>query len=371
MKTEKSIVLNPTTGYPKEIRYYEDGFLTARLGVILDADNKFIGLEELDPEAVMPLSWREKFLRLRKKPEKRIDITTVDFIGLINWIDTINVIKTINTIDSITTIGTIDEISRIKEAPYQKNPLLANADFETGDLAGWYILLGTPSVITDPTAPIGDHYLLMPENSKLYQPLNKPILTDNITKFSVYSRSVSGTPALNLYVIYSDGTVKLNALAHTTSWSEKTVAYDSAKWVVAIMLSEGAPEGIHVEQITLGVDDSVKQATRTNLLTKPEREDLIALYFTNTFAGAGDYQLLAAVASQYHKLYGFDYEISAAVSVRIRSGTTTKAIGVRTTAGVMAKTLTNPFICNVNEALNFRAEGAVTVTGSILYKTEA
>jgi len=115
----------------------------------------------------------------------------------------------------------------------------------------------------------------------------------------------------------------------------------------------------------------VTQTTRTNLLVKRERDDLTPKYFTNTFGAAGDYEILAAVADQKHKVYGFDYETSADGSVRLRSGTTTKAIGVSMTKGFVARTLIDPFICNTNEALNFRSGAAMTVEGSILYVTEA
>lgn len=93
IKTDKN-------GYPSEIQYFENGKLIARLGVILDDENNFIGLRELPVKGV--------------SPKQRIVVTTVDFIGLINWINTINTIKTIETIENIENIEDIKKVSNIK-----------------------------------------------------------------------------------------------------------------------------------------------------------------------------------------------------------------------------------------------------------------
>lgn len=89
---------------PSEIRYYEEDILVARLGIIQDTDGNFIGLRELNPLDVMPLGWVDRFKQLFGNKPKRLDVTTIDFIGLINWINTIKTIKTIETINTINNI---------------------------------------------------------------------------------------------------------------------------------------------------------------------------------------------------------------------------------------------------------------------------
>lgn len=94
-----------SNGNPTEIRYYDQDILTARLGIVQDPDGNFIGLRELDPLDVMPLGWVDRFKQLFGNKQRRIDITTIDFIGLINWINTIKTIKTIETIDLISKVN--------------------------------------------------------------------------------------------------------------------------------------------------------------------------------------------------------------------------------------------------------------------------
>jgi len=114
MSLNEKIIVFDEDGNPKEFRYYEAEKLVARLGTILDSDNNFIGLRELSVEEVSPISWFDK---LRHKPQpKRIDITTVDFIGLINWINTIKTIKTIEKIEEITEISKIGSPLRIRDS---------------------------------------------------------------------------------------------------------------------------------------------------------------------------------------------------------------------------------------------------------------
>jgi alanine-alpha-ketoisovalerate/valine-pyruvate aminotransferase len=110
------------------------------------------------------------------------------------------------------------------------------------------------------------------------------------------------------------------------------------------------------------------QTTRTNLLAKTEREDLLCKSFDLT---VGTTSLLAAVAGQYHKVYGWDYEsdtdganeFSATIS-----GVACK-FARRVTKGVHAMTLVHPIICDVNSALSFISAGNTKL--SLRYKTEA
>ena len=123
----------------------------------------------------------------------------------------------------------------------------------------------------------------------------------------------------------------------------------------------------------VSTSDSVeaKQATRTNLLNKPEREDLL-LKDTDFAASASLQSYLAAVQSQKHKVYAFGYE-AVADGVFYFSATVNGAawkFGKRITKGVYAQTFVHPVVCDVNTALNFMSTTGASKTW-IQYKTEA
>lgn len=110
------------------------------------------------------------------------------------------------------------------------------------------------------------------------------------------------------------------------------------------------------------------QSTRTSLKVQPEREDVLAKSFDLT---VGTTSLLTAVGSQYHKVYGWDWEADTdganEFSATI-SGVACK-FARRTTKGVHAMTLIHPIICDVNTALSFISAGNTKL--SLRYKTEA
>ena len=124
-------------------------------------------------------------------------------------------------------------------------------------------------------------------------------------------------------------------------------------------------------KITACNTGAVAQDTRTNLLNKPEREDLL-LKDVDFAANVALQSYLAAVAGQKHKVYAYGYE-SDADGIYYLSATVNAAafkFGRRITKGVMVQTLVHPITCDVNTALNF-----MSTTGNskawIQYKTEA
>jgi len=233
VNAEKMVVFDEATGNPKEIRYYEDDKLAARLGIILDGDNNFIGLRELSVEEVSPPSWLQK-LGFRKKPEiPRINIQTIDFIGLINWINTIKTIKTIENIDlvkaitevtniknvesidlidlitKISEITTIKKIESIRDLTYTPKFLIINPLFSQDDL-GW--ILSTDALIDSTT------YHTPPASLKLrgdvtgtgaFQYLPFPIKTDWVTEWHFWDLKSSGdAQTLRWTFFYMDNTIE-------------------------------------------------------------------------------------------------------------------------------------------------------------------
>jgi hypothetical protein len=126
---------------------------------------------------------------------------------------------------------------------------------------------------------------------------------------------------------------------------------------------------LDIRDLTSASDSvEVKQATRTNLLNKPEREDLLLKSFD---LAVGTTSLLAAVAGQHHKVYGWDYEADTDGANEFSGtfGGSTYKFARRVTKGVHAMTLVHPIICDVNTALSFISAGNTKL--SLRYKTEA
>jgi hypothetical protein len=113
------------------------------------------------------------------------------------------------------------------------------------------------------------------------------------------------------------------------------------------------------------------QATRTNLLVKPEREDLL-LKDLDFAANVALQEYLAAVPNQKHKVYAYGYEADADGIYYFSATVNGSAFkfGRRITKGIYAQTLVHPIVCDTNTALNF-----MSTTGNskawIQYKTEA
>lgn len=110
------------------------------------------------------------------------------------------------------------------------------------------------------------------------------------------------------------------------------------------------------------IASNIRNLQRENLLIKSQ--DVVA-------GSAVDTEVLAAVAGKKHKIYAYGYESDASVEVCFRFGTeATSKWGRRTTQGAFAQTLIRPFVSLINQALNFRTEGAVNVKLWIQYVTE-
>ena len=399
--SEKQVVFD-VDGNPKELRYYEHDRLTARLGVILDGDKNFIGLRELDVAEVSPPSWLERLGLKKAVQPKRIDILTVDFIGLINWINTIKTIKTIENvdllkeittiknvesvdlIDSITNIDNIANIANIAKitdisavACVHSRNIVKNGYFETGDLRGWssYAISGA-SVVVEAEAVNGTirgkYYVKMTSTvawAYIWQFID-PFKTIN-TRGSILAKTDASAGTLAVSVLYSDGVINVTNITPTTTWTQYPLdPFVTDKIAVAIQINNTKDNSVvYVDNVVLIPDDSVAQNVRTNLKVQSEREDLLCKCFDLT---VGTTSLLGAVAGQYHKVYGWDYESDTAganeFSATINATANTK-FGRRVTAGVHAMTLVHPIVCDVNSALSFVSAGNTKL--SLRYKTEA
>ena len=369
VQNEKIIVFDED-GNPKELRYYEAEKLVARLGTILDGDSNFIGLRELDIEEVSPQSWFDK---LRHKPQpKRIDVLTVDFIGLINWINTIKTIKTIENIENIENIEDIENIDRIHIAP---NNLIHNGEFAIGNLEGWESEFAAVSTTQKHS---GSYSCDIQSNvasgsaGSIWQYLPN-VLSDVLTLSLWHFSDVTDTVVVNVY--YTDGTSSQTTDNGTGVWAFKVITLTAGKRLKYVhILHLIDTKHCYVADITLAESIDwrvISQSTRTNLLNKPEREDLL-LKDVDFAASVNLQSFLAAVADQKHKVYAYGYEADAD-GVYYFSATVNGSafkFGRRITKGVYAQTFVHPVVCDVNTILNF-----MSTTGNskawIQYMTEA
>jgi hypothetical protein len=394
MSSHEKIVVFDEDGNPKELRYYEAEKLVARLGTILDGDKNFIGLRELDIEEVSPLSWFDK---LRRKPQpKHIDILTVDFIGLINWINTIKTIKTIENIDvvkaitnivniasldlidritlidaittiaSITNIGNIDRIGRIDSIEAKMNPI-RNSAFLT-DFTGW-LNMDSSKITIETDADLGKRVRFESAGGYLQQHFFVSSDKFKTVAFRAYKPAVGGSN-IRLWISYSDASATMYEPVLTNAWAKYTKVADAGKIICSISFIDlGGICFLALPQLVESTD--VAQATRTNLLVKPEREDLL-LKDVDFSASASLQSYLAAVESQKHKVYAFGYEADAdgVYYFSATIGGSAFKFGRRITKGVYAQTFVHPVVCDVNTVLNF-----MSTTGNskawIQYKTEA
>jgi hypothetical protein len=353
VQNEKIIVFDED-GNPKELRYYEAEKLVARLGTILDGDSNFIGLRELGVEEVSPQSWFDK---LRHKPQpKRIDILTVDFIGLINWINTI---KTIMEIRNIVKVGNIGNVS----GSLAQMGLIKNGSFETGDFASWRRNTTSSDISIVETDPFLGDYCLQVTGSIRFVYQDVPAYYGNECVFAVRLTSDVADPSTLVGVMFSDGT------SETSVWTPSAVD----TWDLLVFAPTTHKRLAYFYIYKGGSGSAIVRADAVFGFAVPrlEREDLL-LKDVDFTANAALQSYLAAVESKKHKVYAFGYEADAD-GVYYFSATVNGSafkFGRRITKGVYAQTLVHPVVCDANTVLNF-----MSTTGNskawIQYKTEA
>jgi hypothetical protein len=346
-------------------------------------------------------------------------LSKVQKIDLIDLIDVINDIK---LIEEITHIGTIASVGLIEKAVVFNFPIekIVNGGLEDSpDFTGW--INNGCSISTDDFHS-GSKSAYMVYSCNFYQNLDVEI--GNITTFKAWVKKGAGngntyfefTSDAGTQSVLFDGNVSgydwtevdllammLSAGAYGTLTQIKFLRMDDTPinfWVddvsliaypttlsVAVsnllnphpvsLVSIPNPPNLDVALSTrFKPSDSIgnttfgaTQPTRTSLKAQTEREDLLCKSFD---LAVGTTSLLGAVGSQYHKVYGWDYEADTdganEFSATINATANTK-FARRITKGVHAMTLVHPIVCDVNTALSFISAGNTKL--SLRYKTEA
>lgn len=218
------------------------------------------------------------------------------------------------------------------------------------------------SAISSGTVQVRGDYLTSITNATCKLPNGIPSGTLKVSELWSLRDGTVDAKGIGGFMNLADGTVKVSE-----NWSLRNgTAKISELW--SLRRGTVTPAGGYVTSLT---NATVKQATRTNLLMKPEREDLLteATQFTSATV---DTVILAAVADQKHKIFACGYDISSNVRGRFRWGTTTYGWGAKRSGGVYAQTFPNPVVSPaVNQILNFRTEDTATCEVWIQYITEA
>lgn len=315
IKTEKIVVFD-SSGNPKELRYYEAEKLVARLGTILDGDNNFIGLRELDVEAVSPSSWLERAKGLfGKQAPKRIDVLTVDFIGLINWINTIKTIKTIEKIESIESVDKV-KIESIESMPNITILGSEGAAFQqTAPTAGAYF---SPTGVEPPFVGWVDTDDAFDANLATYAGANVPwgswsnflILTFpptvcNKTRYYIYSNYATDLVDVDVYQDGSWVNVYQGTLTNNV-WIENSFGQGlTSKWRIRFYCSAGWPlaSNCRVHEVEMWKSATGSYIEVRGTLTQSTKHDAKTYLFTASGSAADGATVISNVADKVTKIH--------------------------------------------------------------------
>jgi len=342
---------------------------------------KFAGLTLVTPDDVQARARERSGIMTLLEKVNLIDlIETINLINLIKVIDEINVIHKIDNVGEMSILSEIVKVDLVEKLnPQPIGEVIVNGTWETGDFTGW---TETNSLVTNQYAHSGT-YSCRIYSGWVKQTFADPIPTNNVQSFTFWGM---GQVANNyLKVHFTDGSsINVYVPMDEGSWQQVDVkaSLPANKEIDYIQFigQTGGPswiDDISLQAIYNAVIDLVKkaiveQSSRTSLKMQPEREDTIFKRFSNTFGGAGDYEILSAVANQKHKVYSYGVRVSADVESEFRDGTSdTNQFSVDNKASFREQVLEHPFVGSVNTALHFRVEGACSVIGWIQYKTEA
>jgi len=272
------------------------------------------------------------------------------------------------------------------------NPLVLNGSFETGTLVRWQKFSLPDNIFVTTEKAFDGLYsvkYVCADNSPLATPEIDQLLpfplTDDVAFFKCRWWGDVGTKmTFKGYNIDGSGDTITQTMTMPDVWKEFTVKgsdLTSGKRIDRFGFYPANDAANNNK--TLFLDDvkgylfpfkalyPVTQLTRTNLLVKPEREDLLLkdLDFASNVALQS---YLAAVPNVKHKVYSYGFEVDADGTYYFSATVNGAAFkfGRRITKGVMVQTLVNPIVCDTNTALEFLCFGGNAKT-CIQYKTEA
>ena len=241
-------------------------------------------------------------------------------------------------LDFIERIGKIDDVET-KLSPIKNSAFLA-------DFTGWLNI--APAQIT-----IEDDNILFLKRVRLY--MNCPSLTQFLWAdtnkydklcFWAFKPTVGGAN-IEAEIHYSDGTFSTEAKVLTNMWHEYVISLAANKIVSQIGFYDlGGICYLVLPQLV--ETSSVLQATRTNLLVKPEREDLVTIGGLVNLTPSVGSVVVEGSAGKKVKVYDAEYEALADGVHCFYFGTngtvTTKAFLYAKTKGKNSKTLVQPRI---------------------------
>lgn len=300
--------------------------------------------------------------------------------------------KQVLSIDEAT--SSLDRLKFVEDIGFPS--LISHGDFRLGDLTNWV----SNSASIDKSVTFGDLPTVKLDKNASYiiQYLN-PFYADEVA-YTLWALTNNKTTATLTWILYfTDGMFETADLsfAQADAFELKTILPTTHKRVMRLILRNnssptdisiwvGSIKGYPIMRKLTSTDQimiyNAQRPTTYDIYTQIRsngveidpryREDLVFQRFANTFAAAGDYQILAANATKHHKVFSYGVRASADVEVFIRDGVSVnRQIGIDNKATLRVQTLHHPFVGEINNPLNLRAEGAVSVVGWIQYVTEA
>ena len=301
-------------------------------------------------------------------------ISTVNQIVNLGTLNKINEVTTLGTLNQLNTIGTINKINEIVKITSGSivSEVISNSRFQTGDLTGWLIYSGSPSVDTNvlwhdlPS-------LKLPAFSTVWHYVNQGCYGYELCLFGAV-RSDTANRYIMVYLIYTDLTTEsfMWKATNANTWYDCYSMGTVNKPLLAIEIEN--PNSATITWLAgltvLKVNQTIRQPTRTNLNVKPERED--TLIYSAEFSSSTAYRtVLDAVAGKRHKIYALGYDVDANGSYWFSAIVQGVGyfFGVRRTAGVYAQTFVHPIVCDENTTLKFMCNGGTAYVW-VQYVTE-
>jgi hypothetical protein len=309
-----------------------------------------------------------------------LGISNVGTIGKINTISDILGISNIGKIANISNIQNISNVAAIRLLQYAplKRYLIANGDFETGDLSGWSD--ATANVAIDSTIKHrGSYSCKLPANNWIKQ-LVPRIYGDTLELTWWDYRNVGGD-TYTVIVWFTDGTSESTTVTPITgAWDSKGWKPTTHKLVSAIQFWATATntgniwiDDIYLEAPIVDIIDRVNQLSTVNNLLNPhpisltpESKLVDANQFSGTFSptAAGSTTIISAVSGKVIRIYDFSLwnSGSADVTVELYFGTSGKRLykGLLSPKTGVLKTYVRPWESNAGDSLVLALSAAGT-----------
>jgi hypothetical protein len=172
------------------------------------------------------------------------------------------------TPEQATTTSTVTELIKIKDAPFYRENVIANYSFETGDLTGWTIRSGTPTVQSDggSLSHCGFYVLALRTvggiTDMVGQALSRPVPSNSVINMYVMAKAASGNPYLYVKLYYTDGSVSSHGnYISSAAYASYPITPDANKIIGGLAMYTYSAITIYIDEISLIANQYVSLTT--------------------------------------------------------------------------------------------------------------